>query len=54
MALVMSRGSSWRKYWDETMAEESQFLKANPDYQVVVRQGHIVYGYGIPAALPDA
>lgn len=37
--------------WDETMAEViAQFLKANPDYQVVVLagQGHIAYGYGIP------
>lgn len=38
--------------WDETMAEKiAQFLQANPDYQVVVLvgQGHIVYGYGIPS-----
>lgn len=38
--------------WDETMAEKiAQFVKANPDYQVVVLagQGHIVYGYGIPS-----
>jgi uncharacterized iron-regulated protein len=38
--------------WDETMAERiAQFLKANPDYQVVVLagQGHIIYGYGIPS-----
>lgn len=38
--------------WDETMAETiAQFLKANPDYQVVVLagKGHIVYGYGIPS-----
>jgi len=38
--------------WDETMAEKiAQFLKANPDYQVVVLagKGHIVYGYGIPS-----
>lgn len=38
--------------WDETMAEViAQFLKANRDYQVVVLagQGHIAYGYGIPA-----
>lgn len=38
--------------WDETMAEAiSQFLQANPDYQVVVLAGqtHIVYGYGIPS-----
>jgi uncharacterized iron-regulated protein len=38
--------------WDETMAEKiAQFIKANPDYQVVVLAGkaHIVYGYGIPS-----
>lgn len=38
--------------WDETMAEKiAQFLKANQDYQVVVLvgQGHIVYGYGVPS-----
>lgn len=38
--------------WDETMAETiAEFIKANPDYQVVVLagQGHIVYGYGIPS-----
>ena len=38
--------------WDETMAEKiAQFLKANPDYQVVVLAGqtHIIYGYGIPS-----
>lgn len=38
--------------WDETMAETiAQFLKANPDYQVVVLAGkaHIMYGYGIPS-----
>ena len=38
--------------WDETMAEAiAKFLKAKPDYQVVVLagQGHIVYGYGIPS-----
>jgi uncharacterized iron-regulated protein len=38
--------------WDETMAEKiAQFVKANPDYQVVVLAGqtHIVYGYGIPS-----
>ncbi|HEY9674234.1 MAG TPA: ChaN family lipoprotein [Waterburya sp.] len=38
--------------WDETMAEKiAQFLKANPDYQVVVLagQGHIIYDYGIPS-----
>ena len=37
--------------WDETMADGiAKFVKANPDYQVVVLagQGHIVYGYGIP------
>ncbi len=34
------------------MAEKiAQFLKANPDSQVVVLagKGHIVYGYGIPS-----
>lgn len=38
--------------WDETMAEEiAEFVKANPDYQVIVLagKGHIVYGYGIPS-----
>ncbi|MCC3406334.1 MAG: ChaN family lipoprotein [Microcoleus sp. PH2017_10_PVI_O_A] len=38
--------------WDETMAESiAQFVKANPDYQVVVLagKGHIIYGYGIPS-----
>ncbi len=38
--------------WDETMAEGiARFVKANPDYQVVVLagQGHIIYGYGIPS-----
>jgi uncharacterized iron-regulated protein len=38
--------------WDETMADAiAKFVKANPDYQVVVLagQGHIVYGYGIPS-----
>lgn len=38
--------------WDETMAERiAQFLKANPDDQVVVLAGqtHIIYGYGIPS-----
>ncbi len=38
--------------WDETMADGiAKFVKANPDYQVVVLagQGHIVYGYGIPS-----
>lgn len=37
--------------WDETMAEKiAQFLQVHPDYQVIVLvgQGHIVYGYGIP------
>lgn len=36
--------------WDETMAETiAQFVKSNPQYQVVVLagKGHIVYGYGI-------
>lgn len=38
--------------WDETMAEKiAQFVKANPDYQVVVLAGksHITYGHGIPS-----
>lgn len=38
--------------WDETMAEKiAQFVKANPDYTVVVLagQGHLIYGYGIPS-----
>jgi len=38
--------------WDETMADGiAKFIKANPNYQVVVLagQGHIVYGYGIPS-----
>lgn len=38
--------------WDETMAESiAEFVKANPDYQVVVLagKGHIIYGYGIPS-----
>jgi uncharacterized iron-regulated protein len=38
--------------WDETMAEQiAQFIKANPDYQVIVLAGkaHIMYGYGIPS-----
>ncbi|MBD1922306.1 ChaN family lipoprotein [Microcoleus sp. FACHB-831] len=38
--------------WDETMAEAiAKFVKANPDYQVVVLAGqaHIIYGYGIPS-----
>ncbi len=37
--------------WDETMAESIvNFLKAYPDYQMVVLagNGHFVYGYGIP------
>lgn len=38
--------------WDETMAETiAEFLQTNADHQVVVLvgQGHIVYGYGIPS-----
>mgnify|MGYP002777001323 CR=1 FL=1 len=38
--------------WDETMADAIvQFLKKNPDRQVVVLagQGHIIYGDGIPS-----
>ncbi len=38
--------------WDETMADKiAEFVKANPDYQVVVLAGqtHIIYGYGIPS-----
>ncbi|WP_017319076.1 ChaN family lipoprotein [Mastigocladopsis repens] len=38
--------------WDETMAEGiAKFIKANPNYQVIVLagQGHIIYGYGIPS-----
>jgi uncharacterized iron-regulated protein len=38
--------------WDETMAEKiAEFVKANPDYQVIVLagKGHIIYGYGIPS-----
>ncbi len=38
--------------WDETMAASvTKFLKANPNYLVVVLagQGHIIYGYGIPS-----
>ncbi len=38
--------------WDETMAEGiAKFIRANPNYQVVVLvgQGHIVYNYGIPS-----
>lgn len=38
--------------WDETMADGvAKFIKANPNYQVVVLagSGHIIYGYGIPS-----
>ncbi|MCU0552234.1 MAG: ChaN family lipoprotein [Leptolyngbya sp. Prado105] len=38
--------------WDETMAEAIvQFLKQNPDRQIIVLvgQGHVVYGDGIPS-----
>ena len=38
--------------WDETMAETiAEFVKANPNYTVIVLagQGHLVYGYGIPS-----
>lgn len=38
--------------WDETMAAKiAQFVKAKPDYQVVVLAGksHITYGHGIPS-----
>ncbi|NJK38777.1 MAG: ChaN family lipoprotein [Oscillatoriales cyanobacterium RM2_1_1] len=38
--------------WDETMAEViADFLQSNPDYQVVVivGEGHVVYGHGIPS-----
>lgn len=38
--------------WDETMAETiANFLRTNPDYQVVALagQGHIECGYGIPS-----
>jgi len=51
MALVlMSRGSSWRKYCGMKRWQNHKFLKGKPDYQVVVLagQGHIV-GYGIPS-----
>jgi uncharacterized iron-regulated protein len=37
--------------WDETMAEGiAKFVKAHPNYQVIVLagRGHIIYGYGIP------
>ncbi|MBW4658363.1 MAG: ChaN family lipoprotein [Drouetiella hepatica Uher 2000/2452] len=38
--------------WDETMADSiASFLKTHPDYQVIVLvgQGHIAYGDGIPS-----
>lgn len=38
--------------WDETMAESiAKFVKDNPKTQVVVLvgQGHVAYGYGIPS-----
>lgn len=38
--------------WDETMADAiANFVKINPDYQVIVLagSGHIIYGYGIPS-----
>ncbi|MEL6456730.1 MAG: ChaN family lipoprotein [Cyanobacteria bacterium J06621_15] len=38
--------------WDETMADGiASYIKANPDYQMVVLagQGHVVFGYGIPS-----
>ncbi|MEM7725890.1 MAG: ChaN family lipoprotein [Cyanobacteria bacterium P01_A01_bin.45] len=38
--------------WDETMADNIvNFLKVNPDYQVIVLAGekHIIYDYGIPS-----
>ncbi len=38
--------------WDETMADAiANFVKVNPDYQVIViaGSGHIIYGYGIPS-----
>jgi uncharacterized iron-regulated protein len=38
--------------WDETMAAAiAEFVQANPGHQVVVLvgQGHIAYGYGIPS-----
>ncbi len=37
--------------WDETMADAiAQFLKQNPDRQIIVLagQGHLIYGDGIP------
>lgn len=40
--------------WDETMAEMiANYLALSPDHRVIVLvgQGHIVYGYGIPARL---
>ncbi len=46
--------------WDETMAETiARYLQLSPDHRVIVLvgQGHVVYGYGIPARvarrLPD-
>jgi len=36
--------------WDETMAAGiADFLQTQPDHQVVVLAGHIMYGYGIPS-----
>lgn len=38
--------------WDETMADAiANFIKSNPDHQVVVLagEGHIIYNYGIPS-----
>jgi uncharacterized iron-regulated protein len=38
--------------WDETMAQGiADFLKANPDRQIITLagDGHIAYGYGIPS-----
>lgn len=38
--------------WDETMADAiAEFLKKNPDRQIIVLvgQGHVVYGDGIPS-----
>jgi uncharacterized iron-regulated protein len=40
--------------WDETMAHTAdEFLKKNPDYQMIVLAGvgHIMHGYGIPKRL---
>ncbi len=37
--------------WDETMSERTaNFVKQNPDYQIIVLAGrsHVIYGYGIP------